>query len=63
MTIGDLEIMAGGDIILGVDDIPMDSQENLEKIIDHLNALSSQAKYRIKILRGGKIEELEWVKD
>jgi serine protease Do len=63
MTIGELEIMAGGDIILGVDGIPLDSQENLEKIIDHLNALPSQAKYRIKILRGGKTEELEWVKD
>ena len=63
MTIGGHEIMAGGDIILGVDGIPMDSQENLEKIMDHLNALPSQAKYRIKILRGGKTEELEWVKD
>jgi len=63
MTIGELEIMAGGDVILGVDGIPLDSQENLEKIMDHLNALPSQAKYKIKILRSGKIEELEWVKD
>ena len=37
--------------------------ENLEKITDHMNNLPSGSKYTLKVLRAGKIDEMQWVKE
>ncbi len=63
ITIGDQDLMIGGDIILAVDEIPLDSQENLEKIGDHLDRIQSKQKFTLTILREGKVQDIEWVKD
>ncbi len=63
ISIGGQDLLVGGDIILALDDIPVTSMENIEKITDHMAALKSGSKYKFKILRAGEIIELEWVKD
>jgi S1-C subfamily serine protease len=63
VTIGERELLVGGDILLDLDGIPLISMENLEKIGDHMMTLKSGDKYKFKILRAGKIIEAEWVKD
>ncbi len=63
ISIGGQDLLVGGDIILALDDIPVTSMENIEKITDHMAALKSGSKYKFKILRAGEIIELEWVRD
>lgn len=63
ITIGGQELLVGGDIILGLDGIPLTSMENLEKINDHLTELKGGSKYKFKVLRAGEIIEVEWVKE
>ena len=52
------EIMIGGDVILAVNDIPLTSQENMEKIGDLLGTLSPGASFKVTILREGKTKIL-----
>lgn len=63
ITIGNRDLLVGGDILLELDNIPLTSMENLEKVGDHMMTLKSGDKYKFKILRAGKIMEIEWVKD
>lgn len=61
VTIGDQEIMLGGDIILQVDDIKITGEESLYEIWEYLNSTSAVATYSIKVLRKGEIIDLRWV--
>ena len=58
--IAEHEVTIGGDIILGFNNIKLDSRKNLEKAIDILNALKHGDKYSIKVLRNGTIHNLNW---
>ncbi|WP_319502396.1 trypsin-like peptidase domain-containing protein [uncultured Draconibacterium sp.] len=60
MTIGKMEILAGGDVILQFDDIPLDSIENITRFYDYLNSMKSGQNYTVKILRNGEIKHLSW---
>lgn len=63
VTIGNHELLVGGDILLGLDGIPLTNMENIEKITDHMMGLPSGAKYKFSVLREGKVIEIGWVKD
>ncbi len=60
INIGKTEFLAGGDIILEFDDIPLNSRENMEKFFQYLNGLEKGHQYRVKILRGGVVKNLTW---
>lgn len=60
MKLGEVEFLAGGDIILEFDDIPLNSRENIEKFIQYLNGLEKGHQYRVKILRAGVVKHLSW---
>lgn len=62
MQIGDQEIMAGGDILLAVEDIPVTSEENISKILDYVRDLPAKTRFNVTILRKGKIQNLQWFK-
>ncbi len=61
MQIGETEFLGGGDIILQFDDIPLNSEENMIKFFDYLNAQESGKTFRIKIFRAGEIITLRWI--
>ncbi len=63
VIIGNQELLVGGDILLGLDGIPLTNMENMEKITDHMMGLPSGAKYKFSVLREGKIIDVGWVKD
>jgi serine protease Do len=58
VTIGGKEIPVGGDIILSVDDIPVVSEDNIEKIRNKLAGMAPGAEFRMRVLRAGKVIEL-----
>ena len=58
LTIGGKEIPVGGDIILAVDDIPVVSEENIEKIRNKLAGATPGARFKMSVLRAGKVIEL-----
>jgi serine protease Do len=58
LTIGGKQIPVGGDIILSVEDIPVVSEENIEKIRNMLAGLVSGAPFKMSVLRAGKVIEL-----
>ncbi len=58
LTIGGKQIPVGGDIILSVEDIPVVSEENIEKIRNMLAGLASGAPFKMSVLRAGKVIEL-----
>ena len=58
LTIGGKEIPVGGDIILSVDDIPVVSEENIEKIRNKLRGVDSGGTIKMTVLRAGKVIEL-----
>ncbi len=60
MNIGEHEILAGGDIILAVDDIDITSAEQFLKMQDYLDNPDKEL-HTIKILRSGKIKYLKWL--
>jgi serine protease Do len=60
MKVGDSEFLAGGDIILQFDEIPFDSQENLEKFWENLNSVPQNHEYLVKIYRNGERKTLQW---
>jgi serine protease Do len=62
MQIGDYEFLAGGDIILAVEDIPVTSEENLMKITDYVMDLPDKTVFNVKILRKGKVQNIRWYK-
>jgi serine protease Do len=62
MQIGDTELLAGGDIILAVEDIPVTSEENLRKITEFVIDLPEKTAFNVKILRQGKVQNIRWFK-
>ncbi|MFV0594032.1 MAG: S1C family serine protease [Draconibacterium sp.] len=60
IKIGELEILAGGDFILQFDDIPLNSNKNIERFTEYMNKLEKGQEYQVKILRGGEIKTLRW---
>ena len=58
ITLGGKEIPVGGDIILSVDDIPVVSEDNIEKIRNRLASVAPGASFRMSVLRAGKVIEL-----
>ena len=63
LTIGGKEIPVGGDIILSVDDIPVVSEENIEKIRNRLAGVAPNASFKMRVLRAGKVIELTGTSD
>ena len=62
MKIGDLEFLAGGDVILAVEDIPVDSEENILKIREFVIDLPDKTVFNVKILRKGEVQNIRWFK-
>jgi serine protease Do len=58
VSIAGKEIPVGGDIILSVDDIPVVSEDNIEKIRNRLASMAPGAPFKMNVLRAGKIIEL-----
>ena len=58
LTIGGKEIPVGGDIILSVADIPVVSEENIEKIRNTLAGVAPGSTIKMTVLRAGKVIEL-----
>jgi serine protease Do len=54
-TIGGQQIAVGGDVILSVDDLPIGSEDNVEKIRNRLAAEPPGTAFKMKVLRAGKI--------
>jgi len=54
-TIGGQQIAVGGDVILAVDDMPVGSEDNVEKIRNRLAAEPAGTPFKMKVLRAGKI--------
>jgi serine protease Do len=63
LIIGGKEIPVGGDIILSVDDIPVVSEENIEKIRNRLAGVAPNASFKMRVLRAGKVIELTGTSD
>jgi serine protease Do len=58
LTIAGKEIPVGGDIILSVEDIPVVSEENIEKIRNKLAGSAQGSTFKMVVLRAGKVIEL-----
>jgi serine protease Do len=58
VSIAGKEIPVGGDIILSVEDVPVVSEENIEKIRNMLAGLATGAPFKMSVLRAGKAIEL-----
>jgi serine protease Do len=54
VTIEGEQHVLGGDLVLDIDGIPMDSVENITRILRHLGALSTGLQYVVRVLRGGQ---------
>jgi len=61
VTIGEEEILLGGDIILQVDHIVITGEESNYKLWEYLNSGQSTVTYTIKVIRSGKLIEFRWV--
>jgi serine protease Do len=62
MSIGEYEFLAGGDVILAVEDIPVTSEENIMEIQDFVTDLPPKTPFNVKILRQGKVQNIRWFK-
>lgn len=51
-------VLLGGDVVLAVDDISLDSPENRQRAWDAVRTAASGTMLRVKILRAGQIHEL-----
>ncbi len=61
VTIGEEEVLLGGDIMLQVDDIKLTGEESVMKLLVYLNDVNSTVTHNIKVLRAGEIIELRWI--
>jgi S1-C subfamily serine protease len=52
-------VLLGGDIVLAVNDVPLDSTEHLQQAWDAIRLAPSGSILRVRILRAGQISELE----
>ncbi len=60
-TIEDHDIILGGDIVLSIDGHPFDTEENILKAIDYLNAIKKGTSYTFKVIRHGQIIDVSWI--
>jgi S1-C subfamily serine protease len=58
VTIGGKDVAVGGDIILSVDEIPVVSEENIERIRNRVAGMPRGAPFKMSVLRAGKVIEL-----
>jgi S1-C subfamily serine protease len=58
LNVGGVELIAGGDIILGVDDISLDEEGGYLKIKEYISNLPANGKVTVRILRRGQQMEL-----
>ncbi len=56
------EVVLGGDIILEIENIRIDSQESIEKIMEIMSKIERGSSFKIKYLRGGKVLETNVIK-
>jgi len=61
VTIGEEEVLLGGDIILQVDDIKLIGEDSLMKLMVYLNDVNSTVTHTLKVLRAGQIIDLRWI--
>ena len=61
VTIGEDEILLGGDIILQIDELKITGEESYMKLGAYLNDVNSTVTHTLKVLRSGEIIELRWV--
>jgi S1-C subfamily serine protease len=52
-------VLLGGDIVLAVNDIPLDSPEHLQQVWEAIRQAPSGSRLRVKILRAGEVSQLE----
>jgi S1-C subfamily serine protease len=52
-------VLLGGDIVLAVNDIPLDSMEHLQQVWDAIRQAPSGSILRVRILRAGQVSELD----
>lgn len=62
MQIGEQEILAGGDILLAVENIPLTSEDNIAKVQDYVWELPEKTRFNVTILRRGKVQNIQWFK-
>jgi S1-C subfamily serine protease len=60
MSIGETEFLAGGDILLSVDEIVLDEVSKIEEMRKYLNKVESRHQLTFKVFRNGEIIELRW---
>lgn len=60
MKIGEMEFLAGGDIVLEIDGIKLNTRENVEKLWAHLNMQDDGHEYVVQVFRAGEIKHLRW---
>ena len=58
VTIAGKDVAVGGDIILAVDDIPVLSEENIEKIRNRLAGGAPGTPFKMSVLRAGRVIDL-----
>jgi S1-C subfamily serine protease len=58
VTVGGQSYTVGGDIILKMDGITLNTVADMVKVREHLGSLPSGKTYWITVLRGGKILDL-----
>jgi len=61
VTIGGEQMVLGGDIILTIEGVPVDSAASMMKIRDHLATLQSGAPLTATVLRKGRVLELKGI--
>ncbi len=59
-SIAENEVLLGGDIILGVDNINLTSPEKYAELQDYFDSIKEEEILKIKILRDGQIMTLSW---
>jgi serine protease Do len=62
VQMGEHEFLAGGDILLAVEDIPLTSEENIAKVQEYVWNLPAKTRFNVTILRKGKVQNLPWFK-
>ena len=60
MKLGEQEFLAGGDIVLEIDGIKLNTRENIEKLWAHLNLQEDGHEYVVQVFRAGEIKHLRW---
>jgi len=61
VSIGEEEVLLGGDIILQIDHIKITGKESVLELMVYLNDVNSTVTHNIKVLRAGEIIDLRWI--